>query len=307
LSELKGKRGNIVPEEKDTIAIIGLGRVGTAMGILLQAAGYPVTAVSSRSAPPAGAAVEPAGALFHENPADAAAQARCVLITTSDDAIAPVCERIARSGAVGPGKKVVHMSGAGGLDLLATASRKGAFVACIHPIQAFANAKSALSSIPGSTFGITADEAIRDWAVGLVRDIGGVPFFVPGNRKALYHAAACIASNYLVTLLYVVSKIGEAFGLAERETLDAYGPLVRGTIRNIEEHGTISALTGPIARGDGGTVARHFEAFKESLPRYLDAYRALGEITVDMAVEKKTVAPEKAETIRSILKGGKQS
>ncbi len=284
-----------MPKEKDTIAIIGLGRVGTAMGILLQSSGYPVIAVSSRSAPASGAVVEPAGALFHENPADAAVKARCVLITTSDDAIAPVCERIARAGAVGPGKKVIHMSGAGGLDLLAAASRKGAFVACVHPIQAFANVKSALSSIPGSTFGITADEAIRDWAVELVRNIGGVPFFVPGNRKALYHAAACIASNYLVTLMYVVSKIGESFGL------------VRGTIRNIEEHGTVSALTGPIARGDGGTVARHLEAFEESLPRYLNAYQALGEITVDMAVEKKTVTPEKAKTIRSTLKGGKQS
>lgn len=296
-----------MPKEKDTIAIIGLGRVGTAMGILLQSSGYPVIAVSSRSAPASGAVVEPAGALFHENPADAAVKARCVLITTSDDAIAPVCERIARAGAVGPGKKVIHMSGAGGLDLLAAASRKGAFVACVHPIQAFANVKGALSSIPGSTFGITADEAIRDWAVELVRNIGGVPFFVPGNRKALYHAAACIASNYLVTLMYVVSKIGESLGLGERETLDAYGPLVRGTIRNIEEHGTVSALTGPIARGDGGTVARHLEAFEESLPRYLNAYQALGEITVDMAVEKKTVTPEKAKTIRSTLKGGKQS
>jgi len=290
-----------VPEKKDTIAIIGLGRVGSAMGLLLRSSGYPIVAISDISKDTAERGHEYTGGTFHEDPSAAAVSAECVVITTSDDAIASVCERIAGAGAVGPGKKVVHMSGAGGLDLLAAASRQGASVASIHPIQAFANVKSAIASIPGSTFGITADDAIRDWAVRLVLDIGGVPFFVPDDRKALYHAAACIASNYLVTLMHMVVEIGRILGIGERETIEAYWPLVRGTIRNIEEYGTVQALTGPVARGDGGTVERHLKAFDELIPRYLDAYRELGKITVDMALEKRTVTPEKAEIIRSLL------
>lgn len=292
-----------MPEKRDTIAIIGLGKVGAAMGRLLRSAGYTIAAVAGASRETVLRNLEFTGGAVCDDPSEAAAMAECVLITTRDDAIASVCGRISGSGAVGPGKKVVHMSGAGGLDLLAEAARRGAFVASIHPIQAFASVEDAISSIPGSTFGITADEAVRDWAVRFVRDVGGVPFFVPESRKALYHAAACVASNYLVALMHMVAEIAGTMGIDEREAIRAYWPLVLGTIRNIEKHGTVHALTGPIARGDAGTVERHVRAFGDFLPRYLEVYRVLGDIAADVAVKKKSVTPEKAEAIRSILEG----
>ncbi|MCL2669774.1 MAG: NAD(P)-binding domain-containing protein, partial [Syntrophaceae bacterium] len=140
---------------KEKIAIIGLGKAGTAIGYHLRRAGYPVVAVTGRSR---ATLVELSrytggeGFMAGAN-ADAAKRATCVFITTPDDRIASVCRQIARQGGFRPGTKVVHMSGAGGLDLLEAARRAGARVACIHPIQSFADAEAAIRNLPGSTFG----------------------------------------------------------------------------------------------------------------------------------------------------------
>ena len=89
------------------------------------------------------------------------------------------------------------------------------------------------------------------------RGSGGRPFLVSGEDKALYHAAACMASNYLVTLMFLVEEIYGRIGLSREEAIRAFWPLVKGTFVNIESKGTIASLTGPIARGDGGTVRKH--------------------------------------------------
>jgi len=288
---------------KENVAIIGLGKTGTAIGYLLRQAGYPIAAVTCRSRSSLHDRIRYTGgkAFDAEANAEAASLATCIFIATPDDAVFSVCNAIAGQGGFKPGDKVIHMSGAGGLDLLEPARRAGAAVACIHPIQSFADLEAAIRNIPLSTFGITADAAICEWSSELVRTLGGIPFHVPETIKPLYHAAACMASNYLTTLIYMVEETYLSLGLNRDEAMGAFWPLVLGTLRNIETRGSVQALTGPISRGDAGTVEQHIRVLREKLPAYLPAYCAMGLLTVDLAVEKGTLALEKAEIIKTTL------
>ena len=290
--------------DKDSLAILGLGKVGTALGYLLRTAGYRIVAVADRLPENIQRGVTYTGGRTFSNVAEAASLATCILITTTDDDIAPVCEAISRGGAVTAGKKVIHLSGAGGLDLLDSARQAGALVASIHPLQSFATVEGAIKSIPGSTFGITADPPLKDWAIGLVRDLGGHPFFVAEVDKPLYHAAACLASNYLTTLMHSVEQIYLSLGIGEKEALQAFWPLVQGTLTNIETSGAIQALTGPIARGDGETIEKHLTALRKRLPQLLPLYCTLGLQTVELGLAKQTLTPTKAAIILNLLKGG---
>jgi predicted short-subunit dehydrogenase-like oxidoreductase (DUF2520 family) len=291
---------------KENVAIIGLGRAGTAIGYLLRQAGYPIVAVANRSQASLADRIRYTGgrAFSADGCAEAASLATCIFITTPDDNIAPVCSMIARRGGFKPGDKVIHMSGSGGLDLLNPAREAGALTASIHPIQSFADVEGAIRNIPMSTFGITADEDLRAWSAGLVRELGGIPFDVPGDMKPLYHAAACMASNYLTTLIHMAEEAYISIGLSRDEASRAFWPLVLGTLKNIERKGTVQALTGPISRGDAGTMERHLVVLRSKLPGYLPAYCTMGLQTVELALKSKNLSPEKAGEIKKILTGG---
>jgi predicted short-subunit dehydrogenase-like oxidoreductase (DUF2520 family) len=161
----------VVSSQKDNIAIIGLGKTGTAIGYLLRRAGYQVVTVTSRSQVSLQSRISYTGgtAFTADANAEAASRATCIFITTPDDAITAVCREIVQNGGVNPGDKVIHLSGAGGLDLLEPARQAGAKVASIHPLQSFADIDWAIRNIPSSAFGITADDDLREWSAGLVR------------------------------------------------------------------------------------------------------------------------------------------
>ncbi|OHE24394.1 MAG: hypothetical protein A2Z43_03790 [Syntrophobacterales bacterium RBG_19FT_COMBO_59_10] len=291
---------------KEKIAIIGLGRAGTAIGHLLCKAGYPIVAVTSRSRTSLEERIRYTGGRSFQADANAqaASLATCIFITTPDDSIAPVCCEIAEKGGFKHGDKVIHMSGAGGLDLLEPAKEAGAAVASIHPIQSFADIEGAVRNITSSTFGVTAGDNLRDWSFALVRELGGIPFEVPEAIKPLYHAAACLVSNYLTALIHMAEEIYLSLGLSRDEAIRAFWPLVRGTLNNIETRGTVQALTGPIARGDEGTIKQHLAVFSERLPSYLPSYRAMGLMTLELALKKNSLSPQKAGVIKKILEGG---
>lgn len=289
--------------QRDSVAIIGAGRVGTATGHLLRSRGYPVVAVADISEAALRLALEYTGGRACASAAEAAALAETVFITTTDDVIAAVCRDIAERGALGPGKRVIHMSGAGGLDLLEAARRTGASIATIHPLQSFVDVAAVIASIPGSTFAITAQDDIRDWAVKIVTDLGGIPFFVEDASKPLYHAAACVASNYLVSLMHIVTSLYGILGFTPREATGAFWPLVRGTMANMETKGIDKALTGPIARGDVLTIEKHLAVLEAQAPEFLAIYRELGLVAAGLARNMETISEEKKEELESLLKG----
>lgn len=283
------------------IAIVGLGMVGTAIGHLLKKTGHEIVALCDKSHAATKRAVLYTGGLPYQDARKAAATADVILITTPDDSIEKVCREIAAPEILCH-KLVIHMSGAGGLDLLDTAKKMGAATACIHPIQSFSSIDNAIKNIPGSFFGVTANRKAKTAAQLLVRDLRGIPLFISPQHKPLYHAAACFASNYLVTLLNVVESIYSSIGISKTKAQKAYLPLIYGTLSNVEAAGSVRALTGPIARGDVGTIQKHISALRNAETQYLALYATLGETATELAHKKGTLSLRQVEEISQILK-----
>jgi predicted short-subunit dehydrogenase-like oxidoreductase (DUF2520 family) len=288
----------------NNFVIIGAGMVGTAIGFLLKKAGYKIIAIADKSPAALKRALPYTGGKTFRKPQEAFPEADCILITTPDDAISSACQEIALCPAI-KGKFVFHMSGAGGLDLLDSAKKAGAAVASIHPLQSFSSIDQAIKNIPGSYFGITANRKAQLPAKNIIRDLGGIPLLISSDQKPLYHAAACFASNYLVSLMNVVESIYQFIGLNEKDAKKAYLPLVYGSLKNIENSGSIPSLTGPIARGDFGTIRKHISAINRNLSQFSSLYSSLGLITVKVAQQKGTLNARQAKTINAILKGAK--
>ena len=295
---------NMKKRHLNNFTIIGLGMVGTAIGFLLRKTGHKVIAIADKSPAALKRALPYTGGKTFRKTREAMQEADCILITTPDDAISSACQEISFSPAI-KGKFVFHMSGAGGLDLLETAKMAGAVVASIHPLQSFSSIDQAIQNIPGSYFGITADKKAQKIAKNIVRDLGGISLLISSDQKPLYHAAACFASNYLVSLMNVVESIYQAIGLNEKDAKKAYLPLVYGSLKNIDKSGSIHSLTGPIARCDFGTIKKHITAINKNLPQYSFLYSSLGLITVKVAQQKGTLNAEQAKRINAILKGDK--
>ena len=283
-------------------AIIGTGMVGTAIGFLLKKAGCKIVAIADKSAAALLRAESYTGGKTYRKPQKVLPDADCLLITTPDDLILSVCKDIAQSPSI-KGKYVFHMSGAGGLNLLEPAKKAGAVVGSIHPLQSFSSIDNAIQNIPSSYFGITADAKAKIKAEAIVIALGGKPIYISAKQKPLYHAAACVASNYLVSLLNVVESIYQSIGISEKDAKKAYLPLIYGSLKNIELSGSVAALTGPIARGDSGTIKKHIDAINANLPQYSSLYSSLGLVTVDIALKKGTLNSHQAKQISDILKG----
>lgn len=286
----------------ESFIIIGLGKVGTSIGSLLEKAGYTIAAVVDPSDDALkNHSVYTGGKPFH-HPGELDIDADCYLITTTDDQIQTACSELVHH--IKPGAIVMHMSGAGGLNLLDSAGRAGAKTGSIHPLQTFSDVQSAIASLPGTVYGITIDPSLRDWSEKLVRAIGGMPFFIDDRNRALYHAAACMVSNYFVTLMYMAEEIYGLLGLSDQEARHAFWPLLQGTLQNIEKKGSVPSLTGPIARGDLGTLEKHLQAIGSDIPSLLSVYRELGKITADVALKKNSISLQESMNIKMLLSKG---
>jgi predicted short-subunit dehydrogenase-like oxidoreductase (DUF2520 family) len=292
--------------ERDRFVIIGAGKVGTAMAHLLQQKGEEVVAVISRSEESlkqASRYVE--GVLLATDLLQAAGKGNTYLITTPDDMIIEVCLNLASGNLLNPGDRVVHMSGALGLDVLESGEEKGARVLSLHPLQTFADIQGAIRKIPGTVFAITArNEAMEKWAERLVRKLGGVPVLLAEKDKALYHIGAVMACNLLISLEHAAELLYQDIGMKGDMALSALFPLIAGTVDNLKKLGTEKALTGPIARGDIGIIRRHLEVLEDQgSEAMLKAYVSLSLFALDLARShlSKARADELEELLRHYL------
>lgn len=281
------------------LAVVGAGRVGTALAVLWRRSGHRIVAVSGRAATVERASRHLPGVSFLE-PVEAARDAGVVVIATPDAAIDGVCEVIARSGALGPGASVAHVSGATGLDALVAARSAGSETFSLHPLQTCPTVEAALARLPGAGFAVTSEtENGLALAERLALDAGGRPFRIADEMKPLYHAAAVFASNYLVTLTALAHELERAAGVPDPAGILA--PLQEATLANVEQVGPAEALTGPAVRGDAVTVARNLRALAERAPEAVRPYVALAELALELAERGGRLPPEGREAVEEAL------
>jgi predicted short-subunit dehydrogenase-like oxidoreductase (DUF2520 family) len=281
------------------LAVIGAGRVGTALAVLWRRAGHRILAVAGGSSTRERAATHLPGVPVLDRVA-AARDAGVIVIATPDAAIAGVSAALARSGAVGPGVVVAHVSGATGLDALAPARSAGASALAIHPLQTCPTVEAAIERIPGAGFAITA-ETEEGYELGerLALEAGGRPFRLADELKPLYHAAAVFASNYLVTVTALAYELEAAAGVADPGAI--LGPLQDATLANVARAGPAEALTGPAVRGDAMTVARNLRALEEHAPEAIRAYVALADLALELAERSGRLPAAGRDAVEEVL------
>lgn len=279
------------------IAVIGLGRVGTVLSRALHAAGYPIVAVASRDPTKAASAANVFNAQ-PATPAEAAQRADLVLLTVPDDVLPDLAHQLADLHAWRKDQFVVHASGASPASVLQPAAEHGAITGSFHPVAAFASPDSILPS--GITFGIEASEPLQGVLAEMARALGGYPLPLADTHKTVYHAAAVVASNYTVTLAAMAAQLFGTLGTSPEEALRALLPLMRTTLDNLEQQGLPDALTGPLVRGDTGTVQRHLEALDRVDLRIGAFYRCLGHATLPLA-QQRGLDHATAGTIRDLM------
>lgn len=281
------------------LGFIGAGTVGTALSVRLSSKGYSVVAVSSRSQTSArNLAQAISGCRALNNNQAVADTAELIFITTPDDAIASVASEIKWH----TGQSVVHCSGADSTDILESAKRLGAQVGVFHPLQTFASVRQAIENMPGSTFAVEAEEPLLNTLKDMANALDGHWVELKAGDKVIYHAAAVIACNYLVTLVKLATDLWQTFNVSPHQATQALLPLLRGTIHNIDTVGIPQCLTGPIARGDTGTIKKHLNALQKTAPSLLSTYREIGLQTISIALAKGRINQHQAQELQAILK-----
>lgn len=280
------------------VGFIGAGTVGTALAIRLSATGYSVAAAASRtygSAEKLARSIPGCQAL--QSLQSVADTADLVFITTPDAVIGQVAAQLKWR----PGQAVAHCSGADSTEVLEPARAMGASVGGFHPLQTFAGVQQAINNLPGSTFAIEAEEPLCSTFKAMADALEGHWIELKASDKVVYHAAAVMASNYLVTLIKLATDLWDTFGVSRQEAIRALMPLLRGTLNNLENVGIPNALTGPIARGDVGTVRKHLTALEGVAPVVASTYRELGLQTVPVSLAKGKIDETQANELKALL------
>lgn len=281
------------------IAVVGAGRVGTAIAVALRTAGHEVVAVSGRSATAARAARYLPGVPVLA-PSEAARRAAVVILAVPDDVLPSVVSALADEGGFRDAGWAVHVSGAARLEVLDPAAAAGAHRLGLHPLQTFPTAEDALERLGGARIAITSED-VEGEAFGalLVGDMGGVGFPIQDQARPLYHAAAVFASNYLVAVSAVAAELFAAAGVVDPAA--AMAPLQRATLENIERLGAGAALTGPAVRGDLTTIESNLTALKAVRPDAVAPYVALCRVATQLGLDQGRLPPGDARAVMEEL------
>ncbi|GAA1259059.1 hypothetical protein GCM10009677_07430 [Sphaerisporangium rubeum] len=282
------------------VGVLGAGRVGSALGTALAQAGHRVVAAAGVSDASRRRAEERLG-VGMSRPDELIARADLVLLTVPDDVLPGLVAGLAAAGVDLRGKMLVHTSGAYGLGVLDPATAAGALPFALHPVMTFTGREDDLRRISGCSFGVTAPDPLRPVAEALVIEMGGEPVWVAEQDRATYHAALANAANHMVTLIAESQEILRGIGVEHPGRV--LGPLLGAALDNALRLG-IAGLTGPVVRGDAGTVRKHVDALMAVAPEAADAYVALARLTADRALAAGLLRPEAAERLLDAL-GGK--
>src|SRR5215469_14758722 len=280
------------------VGVVGAGRAGTALAAALRRAGHEVVAASAVSDASLRRIRRDLPGTVISQPAEVLADADLVLLTVPDDVLPGLVAGLAATGAPYAGRLVAHASGAHGAGVLEPATRAGALPLALHPVMTFTGREDDVDRIKGVCFGVTAPDPLRAAAEALVIEMGGEPVFITEQDRPLYHAALAFAANHLVTLVTEAATLLRHAGAENPNRM--LGPLLGAALDNALRFGD-AGLTGPVARGDGGTVAAHVAAIAAAEPGALKAYLALARLTADRALAAGQLSPNDAERLLDVL------
>lgn len=288
MTKAKSERG------KPSVAIVGPGRLGFALAVALLESGYPILAFVSRRAEHARKAVR----LFNEPEqqvrplaADQFAElppSELVLIATPDDAIEETARRLAacEPGILGKTRRrtVLHTSGALSSAVLAPLRQAGFDTGSLHPLISVSESHAGAKALHGAFYCLEGDPAAVRVARLIVKDLRGKSFSVRPEQKALYHAAAVMASPHLTALFDLAIEMLAACGLSAKSAKEILLPLLGSTVDNLEVADPSRALTGTFARGDLATVKRHLAALStQEFAEAREVYKLLGLHSLQLA------------------------
>jgi len=287
-----------VPGEPPIIGIVGAGAVGSALGLALTRAGWPIAAVASRDAVRRERFKELVGgtrAFSEVTPL--LDEVELVILAVPDDVIAP----LAGSIRLYSGQALVHTSGALGAEVLEPAMAAGTQVGSFHPLVAFADTERAVEALHGATIAVEGDDQLVALLAEMAEAIGARAVRLAPGTKAAYHAAAVLAAGGFVALLDAIAELGRVAGLDEAGSLAIYGPLIEQTLGNARALGIRAALTGPMTRGDVGTLEAHLAALAAHAPDVLPLYRAAAIREIALAEERGALTPDVSGRLRTTL------
>jgi len=281
--------GHSEPGEPPIIGIVGAGAVGTALGVALTRGGWPIAAVASRDPVRRERFRELVGgtrAFAEITPL--LDEVELIVLAVPDDAIAP----LARSVRLYSGQALIHTSGALGAEVLEPAMAAGTQVGSFHPLVAFADTERAVAALHGATIAVEGDDQLVALLAEMAERIGATAVRLAPGTKAAYHAAAVLAAGGFVALLDAIAELGRIAGLDESGALAIYGPLIEQTLGNARALGIRAALTGPMTRGDVGTLEAHLAALAVHAPDVLPLYRAAAAREIALAEGRGVLTPE---------------
>lgn len=288
---------------KQSIALIGPGRVGCAISKRLHQAGYPLTAVVSRKQQRATEACSYIGCpteLASDRLANATT-AQIILLAVPDDQIQPLALKIQAAGNLSKQTTLIHFSGLHPAEIMRHDSSPASLLS-LHPLLPFANRQKAFTNLNQCPCALEGDGP-QTLALGqkLINAIGGQFFILDSDKKALYHTAACVASNYLVTLLAAARDLLVNCGIEADQAIPLLLPLVQASLNNVNDLGPEQGLTGPIVRGDYGTVEKHIQTLKNNAPELLPLYLQMGELTSTVAGKSDRLDPERVIALHKLF------
>ncbi|ADL11664.1 Rossmann-like and DUF2520 domain-containing protein [Acetohalobium arabaticum] len=292
--------------EQTKVVIIGAGAVGKSLGYLLANNGYQVLGFISRSLSSAQEGQELVGeGIATTEYGDFILKADLIFITTPDQVISQIATKLFREGLVKKDSCLVHCSGALTSEILFSEVENMNEIEygrlSLHPLQSVADVRKGIEALPNSFFTIEGNEAGEEIGKKVLDTLDADYTVIQSCAKPLYHAAACVASNYLVTIVDLALKMNQQVGISSEKALVGLLPLMEGTLQNIKEMGIVEALTGPISRGDINIIENHLEALEEFMPENLDLYKELGTYTTDIARRKGSINQDKVIKLKKLL------
>jgi predicted short-subunit dehydrogenase-like oxidoreductase (DUF2520 family) len=280
------------------VGVVGAGRVGSVLGAALIRAGHRVVATSGVSRESVRRAERHLPGAERLPVDQVVGRAQLVLLAVPDDVLAGLIEGLAETGGWRAGQLVAHVSGAHGVDILAPATRAGALPLALHPVMTFTDRPEDVDRLAGVSFGVTAPEPLRPVAEALVVEMGGEPVWIPEEARPLYHAALTVGANHLVSLVAESADLLRGAGVDNPGQM--LGPLLGAALDNALRSGD-AALTGPVARGDAGTVAAHLATLHREAPDSVASYVAMARLTASRALAAGLLDPQSAEALLDVL------